>query len=270
MKIDGPLLLIGCGKMGGALLDGWLRQGLAPEQVAIVEPAAEAVAGFVAKGCRHLARPADLAESPRVVLLAVKPQKMGEALPGLAALASDSTLFLSIAAGVQLISLREALGAQSKIVRAMPNTPAAVARGMTVLVAGPGTSSDDTSLSEALLAAVGETAWVEDEGQMDAVTALSGGGPAYVFLLAETLAKAGAAAGLPEDLAARLARVTVAGSGELLHQASEPPATLRENVTSPGGTTLEALKVLMADDALQPLMTKAIAAATARSKELGG
>ncbi|GAB5467262.1 MAG: pyrroline-5-carboxylate reductase [Rhodospirillales bacterium] len=270
MEMSGPLLLIGCGKMGGALLSGWLGQGLKAERVFIVEPATAAVADFVAQGCRHLETPADLPEAPRLVMLAVKPQMMGDALAGLTALAGPETLFLSIAAGIKLESLSQALGAETKIVRAMPNTPAAVGRGMSVLVAGPGTTPDDRKLAEDLLATVGETAWVEEEGQLDAVTALSGGGPAYVFLLAEVLAQAGVAAGLPEGLAARLARVTVAGSGELLHQASEPPSVLRRNVTSPGGTTQEALRVLMADDALQPLVTRAIAAATRRSRELGG
>jgi pyrroline-5-carboxylate reductase len=152
----------------------------------------------------------------------------------------------------------------------MPNTPAAIGRGMSVLVAGPKVDARQRELCTGLMAAVGEVDWVEDEGLIDVVTALSGGGPAYVFLLAEALAKAGASAGLPQDLAERLARVTVAGSGELLHRSPEPPATLRQNVTSPGGTTLEALKVLMAEDGLQPLLDRAIAAATRRSRELAG
>ncbi len=266
MEISGPLTLVGCGKMGGAMLAGWLEQGIAPEQVYLIEPNAEAVAGFVAKGCHHVETPP---AGSRVVVIAVKPQMMGPVLERLAADADGGTLFVSIAAGVTLARFRQALGETATIVRSMPNTPAAVGRGMTVLVAGAEVRAEDRSLAEALLSAVGETAWVEDESLLDAVTAVSGGGPAYVFLLAEVLAKAGVASGLPEELAQRLARVTVAGSGELLQQASESPAQLRQNVTSPGGTTLEALKVLMAEDALQPLMDRAIAAATRRSRELG-
>jgi len=270
MNIDGAVVLIGCGKMGGAMLTGWLQRGLTPESVFVLEPSAEAVAPFVEKGCRHLPGAEALPDDPRVVVLAVKPQVMGEALTALAERAAARSLFLSIAAGVTLARYREALGTGAKVVRAMPNTPAAIGRGMSVLVAGPGVADAERTLSENLLSAVGETAWIEDEALMDAVTAVSGGGPAYVFLLAEVLAEAGVAAGLPEMLSARLARVTVAGAGELLHQAEEAPEQLRRNVTSPGGTTLEALKVLMAEDGLQPLMTRAIAAATRRSRELAG
>lgn len=266
MQIDGSLTLIGCGKMGSAMLSGWLGQGLSASQVHLIDPSADAVAGFVAKGCHHVAKPPS---DSRVVVIAVKPQMMGGALDGLAEQTDGKTLFVSIAAGVTLANFRQALGPKAKIVRSMPNTPAAVGRGMTVMVAGAEVGAADRDLASALLSAVGETAWVDDEGLLDAVTAVSGGGPAYVFLLAETLAKAGVEAGLPEDLAARLARATVAGSGELLHHAEESPAVLRQNVTSPGGTTLEALKVLMADDGLQPLLNRAIAAATARSRELG-
>ena len=272
MKIEGPLLLVGCGKMGGALLDGWLEQGLPAGQVTIVEPAAEIVERFVRAGATRLADGSELPQdfSPAVVLLAVKPQYMDAALKPLPGLARPGTLFLSIAAGRTLASFRERLGSSMQMVRAMPNTPAAVGRGMSVLVAGAEATPEQRGLAERLLAAVGETAWVEDERLLDVVTAVSGGGPAYVFLLAEVLAEAGRANGLPAELAARLARVTVAGSGELLHRASESPAELRRNVTSPAGTTLEALKVLMAEDALQPLMTRAIAAATRRSRELSG
>ncbi len=267
MKIDGPLTLIGCGKMGGAMLSGWLDRGLAPEQVYLMDPSEAAVADFVARGCHHVSAPP---KNARVMVIAVKPQMMGGALDGLGSDNGGQTLFVSIAAGVTLASFREALGAQAQIVRSMPNTPASVGRGMTVMVAGPEVSAQDRALAEALLSAVGETAWVEEEALLDAVTAVSGGGPAYVFLLAETLAKAGVEAGLPEGLAVRLARATVTGSGELLYRADEEPAVLRKNVTSPGGTTLEALKVLMAEDGIQPLFDRAIAAATARSRELGG
>jgi pyrroline-5-carboxylate reductase len=269
MDIGGPLVLVGCGKMGGALLDGWLAQGVAPESVTLVEPQAALSARFAAQGVRAAAEAEMLpaALTPAVVVLAVKPQQIDAALPNYARFARPGTVFLSIAAGKTIGNFEAVLGAAA-IVRAMPNTPAAVGRGMTVLCANAAVSAAQRELCGGLLAAVGETAWVEDEALLDPVTAVSGGGPAYVFLLIECLAEAGEAAGLPADLAMRLARVTVAGAGELVHRAAEPASTLRENVTSPGGTTLEALKVLMAPDGLQPLMTRAIAEATRRSREL--
>jgi len=272
ISLEGPLLLLGCGKMGGALLAGWLERGVAPESVHVIEPQAAAVADFVARGVVHYADPAALPKNlaPAVVLLAVKPQMMEAALPAVAAAGASETLYLSIAAGKTLGWFAERLLPGARIVRAMPNTPAAVGRGMTVLLAGPGVTEAQRRTAGDLLAAVGETAWVEEEGLLDVVTALSGGGPAYVFLLIECLAEAGVEAGLPEELARRLARVTVAGSGELVHLSPEEPEVLRQNVTSPAGTTLEALKVLMAEDGLQPLMTRAIAAATRRSRELAG
>ncbi len=270
MDIGGSLLLVGCGKMGGALLDGWLAQGMAAGSVTLVEPQAAQSARFSAQGVGAVAAadalPAEL--TPAVVVLAIKPQQIDAALPGYARFARPDTVFLSIAAGKTIGNFEAVLGAAAAIVRAMPNTPAAVGRGMTVLCANGCVRAAQRAVCGALLAAVGETAWVEDEGLLDPVTAVSGGGPAYVFLLIECLAEAGVAAGLPADLAMRLARVTVAGAGELVHQAEAPAATLRENVTSPGGTTLEALKVLMASDGLQPLMTRAIAEATRRSREL--
>lgn len=272
MKIDGSLLLIGCGKMGGALLEGWLAQGVAPGEVAVVEPFdSPLLEGFRARGVLTVKTVEELPEScdPAVVVIAVKPQMMDGTIGDYRRFAKASTVFLSIAAGKTLGYFQEAFGESAPIVRAMPNTPAAVGRGMTVLCAGDTVSSSQREVCSALLSAVGETAWVEDEALLDAVTALSGGGPAYVFLLIECLAKAGIEAGLPADLSERLARVTVAGSGELVHQASEAPSQLRKNVTSPAGTTLEALNVLMAEDGLQPLMTRAIAAATRRSQELG-
>ncbi|MEE9209291.1 MAG: pyrroline-5-carboxylate reductase [Kiloniellales bacterium] len=270
MDIGGALLLVGCGKMGGALLGGWLERGLAPERVTVVEPLEASVAGFAARGVAAVAEAGALAPdaAPAVVVLAVKPQQMDAAMPGLARFARPGTVFLSIAAGKNIGYFEGHLGAAAAIVRAMPNTPAAVGRGMTVLCANPHVGAAQRTACGDLLAAVGETAWVEDEALLDPVTAVSGGGPAYVFLLIECLAEAGTAAGLPAELAMRLARVTVAGSGELVHRAPEPAGTLRENVTSPGGTTLEALKVLMAPDGLQPLMTRAIAEATRRSREL--
>ena len=269
-SLGGPLLLIGCGKMGGALLDGWIERGLDPKEITIVEPSAAQRQALDAKGVRTLesaeAVPGDLA--PALVVLAVKPQQMDAALAAADGWRGKDTVFLSIAAGKTIGYFQSKLGAGTPVVRVMPNTPAAVGRGVSVLAASPEVPAARQAQCEELLRAVGDAAWVADESLMDAVTAVSGGGPAYVFLLIECLARAGVEAGLPEDLAMRIARGTVAGSGELVRQAEEPAAKLRENVSSPGGTTLEALKVLMAEDGLQPLMTKAIAAATRRSREL--
>lgn len=269
-NLPGPLLLIGCGKMGGALLSGWLSGGVAAGDVWIVEPNPATATFFRDIGVNSVgdagALPSDL--KPRVTLLAVKPQFMDEAIAPLVGSPRDLGLLLSIAAGKTITYYQRLFGTGRPIVRAMPNTPASVGRGMTVMVATQEVSADDRELCSRLMSAVGDTAWVEDEALIDPVTAVSGGGPAYVFLLVEALAEAGRAAGLPADLALRIARSTVAGSGELLRQSQEPAAQLRKNVTSPGGTTLEALKVLMAEDGLQPLLTRAIAAATRRSREL--
>ncbi len=265
-----PMLLVGCGKMGSALLSGWIERGVEPSQVSVVEQHPDATQAATALGARVLGAAAELEAdfAPAVVVFAVKPQQMDQVLPDVRRFAASGSTFLSIAAGKTIAYFTAGLGDAAAVVRAMPNTPAAVGRGMSVLVANDKANAGRRELCERLLASVGEVAWVEDEALLDAVTAVSGGGPAYVFLLIETLAKAGVEAGLPEVLSLRLARVTVAGAGELVHQAAEPVSRLRENVTSPGGTTLEALKVLMAQDGLQPLMTRAIAAATRRSREL--
>jgi pyrroline-5-carboxylate reductase len=270
LEVGGPLLLVGGGKMGGALLAGWIEQGVDPSEVSVVEPNRAAAEAVAATGVRALGAAAALEEgfAPAVVLLAVKPQQMDAVLPELRRFAGADPVFLSIAAGKPIAYFEAGLGPAAAVVRAMPNTPAAVGRGMSVLTANDKAGAAQRKVCEQLLSAVGEVAWVEDEGLLDPVTAVSGGGPAYVFLLIEALARAGVEAGLPEELAMRLARVTVAGAGELVHQAAEPAAKLRENVTSPAGTTLEALKILMAPDGLQPLMTRAIAAATRRSREL--
>lgn len=270
MDLGGPLLLVGCGKMGGALLAGWLERGLAAESVWVVEPFGEAAAQWTGRGVRVVAGAAELPSDlrPAIVVLAIKPQQMDATLPDYGRFVAGGAVFLSIAAGKTIATLQAGLGAEAAVVRAMPNTPAAVGRGVTVLVASDRVGSKRRQDCGALLSAVGAVAWVEEEALLDPVTALSGGGPAYVFLLVEVMAEAGVAAGLPAALAMELARSTVAGAGELLHRAEEPASRLRENVTSPGGTTLEALKVLMAPDGLQPLMTRAIAAASARSREL--
>ena len=270
--IAGPILLIGCGKMGGALLEGWLARGVAAEDVRIVEPAAERARELRARhGIEVVAEVAalDADFAPAVVLLAVKPQTMDAALAPCRRFVSPDTVFLSIAAGKTIAFFARALGAAAAIVRAMPNTPAAVGCGISVLAANENASAAQRAACQALLEAVGEAVWV-DEGDalFDAVTAVSGSGPAYVFLLIECLARAGVAAGLPEDLATRLARATVHGAGVLAQRSGEPAETLRRNVTSPGGTTQAALAVLMADDGLAPLMTRAVAAAARRSRQL--
>jgi pyrroline-5-carboxylate reductase len=268
MMTDGPVLLVGCGKMGGALLSGWLSRGLSPKSITVVEP--KPVPGTVPAGITVAAGIEALTPdaAPAVVVLAVKPQQMEAVVAACRRFARQGAVFLSIAAGKSIAYYAKQLDQAAAIVRAMPNTPAAVGRGMTVLCANAQVTAAQRAQCAALLAAVGEVAWIDDETLMDAVTAVCGGGPAYVFLLIECLAQAGAEAGLPADLAMHLARSTVAGAGELVHQASEPASQLRENVTSPGGTTLEALKILMAEDGLQPLLTRAIDAAARRSREL--
>ncbi|MGC2857265.1 pyrroline-5-carboxylate reductase [Novispirillum sp. DQ9] len=263
------ILLVGCGKMGGAMLGGWLDQGTDPASILVVDPHA----GGLPPGVRAVASWDDLPAGlgAEVVVLAVKPQVMADVVAPYAALAKPGTVFLSIAAGKTIAFFRGLLGEHAAIVRAMPNTPSAVGRGMTVLCAGPGVGAAQRAACATLVDGIGRVAWIEDEAQMDAVTAVSGSGPAYVFHMVEALAEAGAAAGLPADLAMLLARQTVAGAGELLHQAPEEAAELRRNVTSPGGTTAAALEVLMnPDDGLPPLMRRAIDAAARRSRELAG
>ncbi len=261
------ILLVGCGKMGGALLDGWIERGTAPADIVVIEPVGVVPAR---SGLRVVKSTGDVpaAFKPDVVVLAVKPQQMDATLPALTAYGQAA--FLSIAAGRSLASFAKALGAGTAVVRAMPNTPAAIGRGITVAVPNAAVTAAQRETCGTLLSAVGQVEWVDDEALMDAVTAVSGSGPAYVFLLAETMTEAGVAAGLPRPLAERLVRATVAGAGELLGRSKEPAGTLRENVTSPGGTTFAALQVLRAESALPGLMTRAIAAATARSKELAG
>ncbi|MGY3440293.1 pyrroline-5-carboxylate reductase [Bradyrhizobium sp. USDA 4473] len=263
---SGTIALAGAGKMGGAMLTGWLAQGLAPKQVAVIDPhLSPEISALAAKGVRLNPQARELGTVDTLVV-AVKPQSFRDAGAALKALVGPSTLVVSIMAGTTIAALEEVVG--GAVVRAMPNTPAAIGRGITVAVPSKRVTAARRAMTDALLKATGLVEWVDDEGLMDAVTAVSGSGPAYVFLLAEELARAGVAAGLPEQLATTLARATVAGSGELLHRSDQPSATLRQNVTSPGGTTAAALEVLMASDGLQPLMARAVAAATQRSKEL--
>ena len=264
-----PILLLGGGRMGGAMLAGWRELGLAPSFVVDPAPAAAALGGG---GIDVVATAASIPPwfHPAAVVIAVKPQQADAALPGIARFASSGAAMLSIMAGRDIAGLRATLGTDAPIVRAMPNTPAAIRQGITVACAGPGITAVQRSLCDRLLASVGEVAWVDDEGLLDAVTAVSGGGPAYVFLLAELLERAAAAQGIPAPLARRLARVTVAGSGALLAASAEEASALRIAVTSPAGTTERALAVLMADDAWPALVSRAIDAATRRSRELAG
>lgn len=267
------LVLVGCGKMGGALLRGWLANGIAAEEIVVVEPSRASLGALAdVEGLGVVDSAADLPPdlAPRIIVFAVKPQAMDEVAPPYRAFLRPGTALLSIAAGKTIDYFEDIFGRAASVVRAMPNTPAAVGRGITAAISNANVSADDRALCDSLLSATGDIVWLTEESQMDIVTALSGGGPAYVFLLAECLADAGVAAGLPEGLATQLARVTVAGSGELLYRSDEPASQLRENVTSPKGTTEAALRVLMAEPGMKALMVEAIAAATARSRELAG
>ena len=263
-----PLLLVGCGKMGGAMLAGWLERGL-PDAV-VVEPNPAAAAAFAGRA-QVVASPEEVPAGfrPAAAVLAIKPQEAASTLPGLSRFVAPETVFLSIMAGQTVAGIRAGLGsADAAVVRAMPNTPAAVRQGFTVAFPAPEVSSAQRDLADVLLASVGEVAWVEEEGLLDPVTAVSGGGPAYVFLLAEVMEAAAVEQGLPPDLARRMARATVSGSGALLAASADDTAALRRAVTSPKGTTERALQVLMAPDAWPKLMSRAIEAATARSREL--
>jgi pyrroline-5-carboxylate reductase len=265
-QIKDTLVLAGAGKMGGAMLAGWLAQGLDAGKVAVIEPhPSDEIRALLTKGIRLNPSPPDIGAVATLVV-ALKPQSFREAGPDLKPFTGPATLVVSIMAGTTIASIGAVCG--GSVVRAMPNTPAAIGRGITVAVAANNVSADQRAVADALLRATGSVEWVDDESLMDAVTAVSGSGPAYVFLLAEELARAGVEAGLPPDLATKLARETVAGSGELLHRSELASATLRQNVTSPGGTTAAALEILMGQDGMQSLLTRAVAAATRRSKEL--
>ena len=269
LRLAGPLLLVGAGKMGGALLEGWLKQGLDPATVFIQDPALSDMMQAFATRHGIVANDApELPAAPAVILIAVKPDVAEKLLPEVEPMLGESSVVLSIAAGRTLESLSRYMPETAAIVRAMPNTPASVGQGITVCVANAKVTPQQKGECDALLSAVGQVIWVDDEALLDPVTAVSGSGPAYVFLLAECMEAAGIEAGLPRDLAEQLARATVAGAGELLRRSDLEPASLRENVTSPKGTTAAALEVLMSDDALKGLVTRAVAAATKRSREL--
>jgi pyrroline-5-carboxylate reductase len=258
------LVLLGCGKMGSAMLAGWLSRGLPPGAVWVVDPHPS---DWVRAQGVHLN--AELPAAPAIVLVAVKPQMMAAALPTLQAMGNGDTLFVSVAAGTTIAYFEQTLGAQTPIVRAMPNTPAAISQGITAIVANTVAGPAALDEAETLLSAVGQVVRLETEAQIDAVTGVSGSGPAYVFHMIETMAAAGEAQGLPAELAMQLAKATVAGAGALAMQAGETPAQLRVNVTSPNGTTQAALEVLMdAENGFPALLMRAVAAASDRSREL--
>jgi pyrroline-5-carboxylate reductase len=268
--LSGPLLLVGCGKMGGALLAGWIANGLAPTDTYVVEPdAGLRTQARDRHGVVAFAEPRELPTGlrPRATVFAVKPQAMAAVLPAYEQLAGSGVV-LSIAAGTAIARFEAAFGATTPVVRAMPNTPAAIGQGVTALIANPRASAAQRELCGQLMAAVGQVLWIDDEQHMHAITAMSGSGPAYVFHLIEVMAKAAIGSGLPEALAWPMARATVAGSAALAASSEETVEALRQQVTSPGGTTQAALQVLMAPDGMQALFERAVAAATQRSREL--
>jgi len=258
------LVLLGCGKMGSAMLQGWLRSSLPTSAVSVIDPNPS---DWLKDQGVNIG--GDLPGNPAIVIIAVKPQMMGDALPQIQAFGNSDTLIISIAAGTPIATFADLLGADTPIIRAMPNTPAAVGRGITAIVGNTQVTAAHLDLTEALLSTIGQVVRLQDEGQMDAVTAVSGSGPAYVFHLIETLAAAGEAEGLPADLAMQLAKATVGGAGALAEDADDTPTQLRINVTSPNGTTQAALEVLMdAEYGLPPLLRRAVEAAAARSRAL--
>ncbi len=271
-NMPSSIVLVGAGKMGGAMLQGWLSLGLNGASATVIDPYPSAELNALA--ARHGVRinpPEGSVSAPEVVLLAIKPQTLDAAAPDIGKLVGPDTLVVSIMAGKTIANIASRIPSARAVVRAMPNTPAAVGRGITGAAASAAVTPAQRETAAALLSAIGRFEWVPTEDLIDAVTAVSGSGPAYVFLLAECMAKAGVAAGLPPDLAERLARATVEGAGELMwRDATTGPAQLRKNVTSPGGTTAAALDVLMGPDGLEPLMTRAIAAAKQRGRDLSG
>ncbi len=271
IDIGGPLLLVGAGKMGSAMAAGWLEQGLAPQDLVIQDPApCEDAQKLISEHELVSGENPALPSPPAIIVLAIKPQMMARILPTLAEKANEQTLFLSIAAGQNLKTLASHLGDKQPIVRAMPNTPASIGRGMSVACANETATGVQVEHCITLLSAVGEIAWIDDEALMDAVTAVSGSGPAYLFALTECMALAGINQGLDAKLAWQLAKTTMQGAGALMRHSPDNPVILRKNVTSPGGTTQAALEVLMGKKGLPKLMDKTIRAATQRSKELSG
>ncbi|WIY51862.1 pyrroline-5-carboxylate reductase [Devosia sp. YIM 151766] len=268
LRSIGPVMLVGAGKMGMALARGWLDAGLPPTNLVLVDPSPGEAARELAEDFGLVIHEQASGLEPNVLVLAVKPQIIGPVMDGLLPVMGPQTLVLSVAAGISIARLSEGLGTE-RVVRTMPNVPAQIGKGMTGAVAGPEVEPRDREAANALLAAAGQVAWFAEEGDLDTVTAVSGSGPAYVFNLVEALAAAGVAQGLPEHVAMQLARQTVVGAAALLDADPAPASVLRQNVTSPNGTTAAALAVLMADDGLAPLMARAVDAARKRSEELG-
>lgn len=264
----GPVMLVGAGKMGMALARGWLDAGLPASNLVLVDPSPGEAAKALAADYDLVIHAEAAGLEPNVLVLAVKPQIIDTVMEGLTSVVGPQTLVLSIAAGISIARLSAGLET-GRVVRTMPNTPAQIGKGITGAVAGPDIGADDRAAVDALLSAAGQVAWFDAEGDLDAVTAVSGSGPAYVFNMVEALAAAGVAQGLPENVAMQLARQTVIGSAALLETDPAPASELRQNVTSPNGTTAAALAVLMADDGLTPLMGRAVDAARKRSEELG-
>jgi len=271
VNLNGKLVLIGAGKMGTAMLEGWLKAGVTGDQVVIFDPAPppETVALIKSHAIAHNPAP-DTVTGIEVILLAIKPQMVDEVLPGLKALAREKPLVVSVVAGKTIAALKGHFGQDVPVIRTIPNTPSAVGRGITAMAPGNDVSGAQVDLATALLTAIGEVVTVDDEGLIDTATAISGSGPAYIFYMTECLTEAGKALGLPDDVAVKLARATVAGAGELMRVTGTDAATLRQNVTSPKGTTYAALQVLMADDGMESLLRKATAEAEKRSRELAG
>ena len=270
MPSTGLIVLVGAGNMGGAMLSGWLKSGVPGSSVLVIDPRiSDAMRSVIDEAGARYSETAPEGVTADVLLVAVKPQVMSDVLPPLKGLVGPNTVTVSVAAGKTLAFIESHLGAHA-MVRAMPNTPAMIGRGVTGAYANGAVTPAQRSAVEALLKVSGPVEWVAGEADIDAVTAVSGSGPAYVFYLVECMAEAGRKAGLPADLAMRLARETVSGAGELLHRSSDEAARLRQNVTSPGGTTAAALEVLMSEDGMQPLFDKAIAAARRRAEDLAG
>lgn len=260
------LVMLGCGKMGSAMLDGWLKAGLAASSVHVIDP-------YPAPELLHIGVSvnADLPPDPAVALVAVKPQMMDDALPQLRPFGGGKTLIISVAAGTPIATFEKVLGTGTRVIRSMPNTPAAIGKGITAIIGNAVASTADVDLAEGLLFAIGQVVRLTSEDQIDAVTGVSGSGPAYIFYMIEALAAAARAEGLPDDIAMQLANATVAGAGALAESATDSPERLRINVTSPNGTTQAGLEVLM-DDAtgLAPLIRATVSAAANRSRELKG
>ncbi|WP_108881115.1 pyrroline-5-carboxylate reductase [Anderseniella sp. Alg231-50] len=271
-NLSGRLVLIGAGKMGTAMLQGWLEAGVTGDQVTIFDPAPppETMTVIAQHSISHNP-PIERVGGVEAILVAVKPQMVDEVLPAMAALAKDNPLVVSVVAGKTIAAFRQHFGATTPVIRTIPNTPAAVGRGITAMAASDGVSSAQSELAMALLASLGEVVTVSDEALIDACTAISGSGPAYIFYMTECMTAAALQLGLPADVAEQLARATVAGAGELMRATGTPAGELRENVTSPKGTTHAALQVLMADpDGMKQLMIRATAEAEKRSRELAG